>query len=99
MNDKKNRTYASDFKKEAIRLYETTEKSQTEIEKELGITPSLLSKWVKQNRQEEEQAFPGNGNLAEKDAEIKRLREENRILKQEREILKKTVVIFSSPKS
>ena len=82
----------------AVKLYETTEKSQAEIEQELGITPSLLSKWIKQCREEEEQGSPGKRELTEKDAEIRRLKEEIRILKQEREILKKTVVIFSNPR-
>lgn len=98
MSEKKNRTYTQEFKKEAVRLYETTEKSQTEVEQDLGVTPGLLSKWVKQYHEEQEHAFPGKGKRAEKDAEIRRLRAEIRILKQERDILKKTVVIFSSPK-
>ncbi len=98
MSKKKNRTYTKEFKKEAIRLFEATEKSQAEIERELGITAGLLSKWIRRSQEEGEQGFPGKGNLTERDAEIQQLRAEIRMLKQEREILKKTVVIFSSPK-
>lgn len=92
------RTYTKEFKKEAIRLYEATEKSQAEIERELGITEGLLSKWIKRMKEEGEDAFPGKGNLTERDEEIGRLKAEIRILKQERDILKKTVGIFSNPK-
>jgi transposase len=90
------RTYSRDFKLEAIQLYETTDKTMAQVERELGITPYLLSKWVKQYREEDLPAFPGKGNA--RDEEIRRLKRENEILKQEREILKKTVGIFSSPK-
>jgi transposase len=53
---------------------------------------------VRQFRQEEEQAFFGKGKLNERDEELRHLRREVEILKQEREILKKVVVIFSQPK-
>ena len=99
MTEKSKRNYPSEFKLEAVRLYESTNKSMSEVERELGITPYLLSKWVHQFRQEEEQAFPGKGKLIEREEELRRLRREVEILKQEREILKKVVVIFSQPKS
>jgi len=92
------RTYTREFKLEAVRLYESTSKSMSEVERELGITPYLLSKWVQQFHQAEEQAFPGKGKVMERDDELSRLRREVEILKQEREILKKVVVIFSQPK-
>ena len=90
------RAYTREFKLEAIRLYETSDKSMAQVERELGITPYLLSKWVKQFREEDQQAFPGKGKA--RDEEIRQLKREIEILKQEREILKKTVGIFSNPK-
>ena len=98
MSKKEKRNYTKEFKLEAVRLYESTERSQSEVERELGITPTLLSKWVRQCREQEEQAFPGKGKLTERDEEFHRLRQEVQILKQERDILKKTVVIFSNPR-
>ena len=98
MSQKQKRNYSREFKLEAIRLYERTGKSMSEVERELGITPYLLSKWVRQFRQEEGQAFPGKGKLTERDEELRRLEREVEILKQEREILKKAVVIFSRAK-
>ena len=90
------RTYSREYKLEAIRLYETSGKSMSEVERELGITAYLLSKWVKQFQEEEQSAFPGKGNA--RDEEIRVLKREVEILRQEREILKKTVGIFSNPK-
>jgi len=99
MTEKPKRNYTREFKLEAVRLYESTDKSMSEVERELGMTPYLLSKWVHQFRQEEEQTFPGKGKLIEREDELRRLRREVEILKQEREILKKVVVIFSQAKS
>ena len=48
MSQKQKRSYSREFKLEAIRLYERTGKSMSEVERELGITPYLLSKWVRQ---------------------------------------------------
>jgi transposase len=95
---KEKRRYTREFKLEAVRLYEASEKSMREIEQELGITPYLLSKWVQQFREQETAAFSGKGKLPEKAAELQRLRREVEILRQERDILKKAVVIFSEPK-
>jgi transposase len=95
---KEKRRYTREFKVEAVRLYEASEKSMREIEQELGITPYLLSKWVQQFREREAAAFPGKGKLPETEVEVQRLRREVEILRQERDILKKAVIIFSEPK-
>jgi len=95
---KEKRTYTREFKLEAVRLYESSDKSMSEVERELGITRYLLSKWVQQARREQGQAFPGKGNLTERDEELQRLQREVEVLKQEREILKKAVLIFSGQK-
>ena len=99
MNEQKEkRRYTREFKLEAVRLYESSRKSMRAIEQELGITPYLLSKWVQQFREQEAGAFPGKGKLPDKEAEVQRLRREVEILRQERDILKKAVIIFSEPK-
>jgi transposase len=97
MTKKGNRTYTQEFKQEAVNLVKTTGKSCSQIERELGITPYLLSKWVKQHGEKGEQAFPGKGRLTAVEEELRQLRRENDILRQERDILKKVVAIFSSP--
>jgi transposase len=89
------RTYSRDFKQEAVRLYETSGKSAREIEQDLDITPGMLQKWRARLRQEGEQAFPGKGHQAEADTELRRLKRELEITRQERDILKKAIEVFS----
>ena len=95
---KEKRTYSREFKLEAVPLSESSDKSMSEVERELGITRYLLSKWVRQVRHEPGQVFPGKGNLSEHEEALHRLQCEVEVLKQEREILKKAVLIFSGQK-
>ena len=73
------RKYDQQFKREAVQLYESSRKSITQIETDLGITPGLLNKWRAQFKQQGEQAFPGKGHQTEAEAELRRLRRENEI--------------------
>ncbi len=59
----KKRTYAAEFKQEAVRLWETSGKSTMSIERELGITHGLLNKWKRKLKEEGEAAFPGRGQV------------------------------------
>ena len=91
------RTYSREFKLEAVRLLETSGKSIIEIERELGIGHGCLCRWRKALATEGEDAFPGHGRLAPEQEEIRRLKRELEIARQERDILKKAVAIFSHP--
>lgn len=95
----KRRTYTDEFKREAVRLWETTDKSAAAVEAELGITHGLLNKWKARMKAEGETAFPGRGRLTPEQEKIRQLERELVIAKQERDILKKAVAIFSDPKS
>jgi transposase-like protein len=89
--------YTKEFKLEAIRMYENSERPAAEIEKELGITPGLLSRW-KQNLDKlprKEEAFPGNGKLMDTDARIRQMEREIFQLRQDKDILKKVLEMFS----
>ena len=94
---KKRRTYTREFKIEALRLLQTSGKTQTEIEHELGIGAGSLSRWKKKYAEAGEDAFPGQGNLPPEEKHLRQLERENEILRQERDILKKAVTIFSQP--
>jgi transposase len=89
------RTYPREFKLEAVALVKSSGKSVSEIERELGITPGLLAKWKVRLKADGEQAFPGKGRLKEDEELIRQLKRENELLRQEREVLKKALVIFS----
>ena len=89
------RSSSKDFKLEAIRLYESSGRSMRQIEEELGISPGLLNKWRARHRQDGQQAFVGKGHQTEQEEEVRRLRRENEVLRQEREVLKKALIVFS----
>jgi len=89
------RRYTREFKREAIRLYETSGKSVRQVEIDLGITAGLLNKWCSQQRHNGQQAFVGSGHQTELEAELRRLKRELEIVRQERDILKKAIQVFS----
>src|SRR5690349_24740800 len=90
-------SYTKEFKQEAVHLVESSKKSKTEIARDLGISDSALSKWCKEFGTLGEQAFPGKGHQTALEEEIRQLKRENEILRQERDILKKAVRIFVQP--
>ena len=89
------RNYTREFKLEAVRLSEGTEKTVAQLARDLGVPERVLYKWRHQYREQPEQAFPGKGHQSEVEEENRRLRREVETLRQEREILKKVVAIFS----
>jgi transposase len=91
------KTYTAEFKREAIRLLETSGKSAAQIERDLGIGTGCLSRWRLRQEKNGEDAFPGHGRLAPEQERIRELEREIEILRQERDILKKVVAIFSKP--
>jgi transposase len=92
---KEQRTFTKEFKQEAVQLVQTSEKSMTQIAKDLGVADSTLSHWCKIDAQHGEQAFPGSGHQTPQEEEIRRLKRELEITRQERDILKKAISIFS----
>ena len=92
---KERRTYSREFKEEAVRLVAEGGRSGHEVALELGIPPSSLNRWRKQLASEGRQAFPGKGRQKASEEELRRLERENEVLRQEREILKKALAIFS----
>ena len=91
------RAYTAEFKREAIRLLETSGKSAAQVEHDLGIGAGCLSRWKRKHSDAGDNAFPGHGRLAPEQDRIRQLERENEVLRQERDILKKAVAIFSHP--
>ena len=91
--------YTRQFKLEALELQRTSGKSAAQIERDLGLYPGQLHAWKRQLKHDDAEAFPGSGNLKESKAELRRLRRQIEVLQQEREILKKAVVIFAQPRA
>ncbi len=82
------KSYTKEFKQEAVRLAETSGKPKAEIAYDLGISESVLYRWLKKYG---EQPTPAEQEqtLEELKAELKRVKRENEILRQERDVLKK----------
>jgi transposase len=87
--------YEREFKLNAVRM--TTERGRrlSEVARDLCINENMLWRWKKELSKEPEQAFPGKGHLQDKDEEIRQLRKELADVREERDILKKVVTIFS----
>jgi transposase len=89
------REYTREFKQEAVRLSNESERPVGQVATELGITPEILYRWRSEARALEEHAFPGHGKLPEPEAQVDDLRKELKRVKRERDILKKALAIFS----
>jgi len=95
MTDKTRRKYTAEFKKEAVDLVVKQGYTNAEAARNLGIRGNILSLWRREQLKEPQNAFPGSGHQPQELEELKSLREENRKLKLEREILKKAAVFFA----
>jgi transposase len=95
MSKKGKRSYDKEFKREAVRLVVEEGRKASEVERNLGVTPTLVSRWVREISEDPEYAFPGKGRLKAPDDEIRKLQRDNKRLRRERDILKKAVAIFS----
>ena len=89
------RRFSREFKLEAVRQVIGGSRTQREVAKELGINENLLGRWVRQLRDDPEQAFPGHGKLKERDKELEDLRRENARLKGEISFLKNVSGYFA----
>jgi transposase len=96
--NKKRRTYSREFKLEALRLWQTTDKSGAEIERELGIGHGCFARWKQKYLGDDESSFRCHGRLPPDEDELRRVKRELEITRQERDILKKAVAIFSHPR-
>ena len=85
--------YTPEFKAEAVRLVRSaTDKPASQIARELGVSDNALRSWVKQAQIDHGER---EGLTTEEREELRRLRKENKVLRQEREILKKATVFFA----
>jgi len=91
----KRAVYTDEFKFDAVRLVLDEGLTKAEVSRRLGVNQNSLGKWVKAYKQNGEVAFPGKGRQTPEQEELRRLREEVRELKMEREILKKATAFFA----
>lgn len=87
--------FSAEFKREAVRLLETSKKQPSDLARELGVGRNQLYKWKDQLSRRGKRAFLGHGRRLESSDEVTRLREELERVKEERDILKKAAAYFA----
>jgi transposase len=94
---KSRRRFDQQFKVDAVRLLSESGNGVAEVARNLGIGRNQLDRWKKQllGKKTHQAAFPGNGNIGGDKREIEELRRELARVKEEREILKKAMAVFS----
>jgi transposase len=88
------RRFTKEFEEEAVRLVRTSGRTQRAVAEDLGIGLSTLVRWIGRSR-DRQSDDPGGSDQADVTAELKRLRRENEILRQERDILKRAAAFFA----
>jgi len=86
--------YTQEFKQDAVRLVLEQGYNQSEAARNPGVDRGMLGRWVKEAQVDESEAFRGNGKRTVEQEELRQLRDENRRLRMEREILKKATAFF-----
>lgn len=89
------KTYTPEFKREAVRLAQTSGKPLAQVARELGILDTSIHQWRKELSEHGSEAFPGSGHQTAQEEEIRRLKRELDRVQKERDILKKTLGIFT----
>jgi transposase len=92
---RRRRRFDKEFKYEAVQLITEGGETVASVARDLGIHENLLHKWKHQYLEEGAEAFPGKGKLKHRDEEVRRLKRELAKVKQQRDILKKALAIFS----
>ena len=89
------KTYTPEFKREAVRLAQTSGKPIAQVAHELGISDTSIHQWRKELSEHGSEAFPGSGHQTAQEEGIRRLKRELDRVQKERDILKKTLGIFT----
>ncbi|MEO8612570.1 MAG: transposase [Chloroflexota bacterium] len=84
------RSYTEEFKREVVQLMETSGKPVAQVARDLGVSDNNLYRWrgLYGSHQQQARANGRPASVVELEAEVKRLRHENEVLRQERDILK-----------
>ena len=89
------RQFTKEFKIESVQHVLASDKSVSQVARDLGIHENVLRRWIKEYNEDPEQSFPGLGKLKDSDEEIRLLRKRLADAELERDILKKALGIFS----
>ena len=85
--------YPPEFRRDAVELVRSSDRTVLEIARSLGILDTTLHNWVKADREARERN--GDALVESERDELRRLRKENAELKLDREILRKAAAYFA----
>lgn len=100
----RNSKYTREFRDSTVQLVMNSEQSVLQIANDLDVNPKTIYNWVREYKKANnlpidsigKSSISNSNNVKETDAEeLKRLRAENKLLKQERDILKKATAYFA----
>ena len=96
-NKRKRRSHSREFKLEAVRRTHEPGKTTAEVARELDISENELHEWRHQVSKKGDKVFPGAGRNKgpNKNNELAQLKKENARLREERDILKKSLIFFA----
>lgn len=89
------KSYSKEFKLGAARMVVDEKGRPSEVARNLGVSAISVSKWVTDYKRSGNGAFPGKGFVTPEEDRIRKLEKENRRLTMERDLLKKTIVLFA----
>ena len=93
-----NRHFSREFKVNAVQLVIEKKMSLRQVAEDLDIHPNLLQIWKGKYLKDGEKAFSGKGKVSPEKAELRRMRKDLEKVKEERDILKKALAVFSKIK-
>jgi transposase len=86
---------SAEYKHEALCRIVDGKETVASVADDLGLARETLYRWMREYRANPSESFRGNGRLTSQDEEIRKLRQENARLREEREILKKAATFFA----
>jgi transposase len=89
------RRFDAQFKLDAVRLIQESDRSISDIANDLGVRRELLYKWKRELEEDPQHAFPGKGKLKPEQDQLRQLQQELKRVTEERDILKKALAFFS----
>lgn len=89
------KSYDAAYKLEVCRRIVDNGESSAQVARELGISKNTIYGWAQQYKASGIHSFPGRGYLTPEDESLRKLKRENRELREENEILKKAAVYFA----
>src|SRR5215210_1235017 len=85
-------SYPPEFKAEAVKLARSSEKPLSELARDLGLSTGTFHNWLKHQHRD---AGKRDGLTTDEREELRRLRKENKVLKEEREVRRKATAFFA----